>query len=84
MSEHQQAHLSEVHKMLEAGIQVGFLAQAANASEMCVVNVCVHSEEALEHGAHYVHEVWREGDAILLREDPGIIHLRITARKGCL
>ena len=81
VSEHQKAYLGEVHKMLEAGIQVGFLAQAANASEVCVINVCIHSEEALEHGAHHVNEVRREGDTVLLREDPSVIHLQTTSHK---
>ena len=72
----QKAHLCEVHEMLEARVQVGFFPQAANASEMCVVDVCIHSEQALEHGAHHIHKVWREGNAILLREDPGVIHLQ--------
>ncbi len=62
--------------MLEACVQVGFFPKAANASEMCVVDVCIHSEQALKHGAHHIHKVWGEGNAILLREDPRVIHLQ--------
>lgn len=72
----QRAHLCEVHEMLEAGIQMGFFPEAADASEMCVVDVCIHSKQALEHGAHHIHKVWGEGNAILLREDPRVIHLQ--------
>ena len=62
--------------MLEACVEVGFFPEAANAAEMCVVNVRIHSKKALEHGAHHIHKVWGEGDAILLREDPRVIHLQ--------
>jgi len=72
----QRAHLCEVHEMLEACVQVSFFPEAANASEMCVVDVSIHSKEALEHGTHHIHEVWGEGNAILLREDPRVIHLQ--------
>ena len=72
----QRAHLCEVHEMLEARVQVGFFPEAADASEMCVVDVCINSEQALEHGADHIHKVWRKGNAILLREDPRVIHLQ--------
>ncbi len=62
--------------MLEACVQVGFFPEAANAAEMCVVDVCIYSKQALEHGAHHIHKVWGEGNAILLREDPRVIHLQ--------
>ena len=54
---------------------MSFLSQAAYASEVCVVDVRIHSEKTLEHGSDYVQEVGRERHAILLREDPCIIHL---------
>ena len=62
--------LSKVHEVLETRIQMCFLPKAAYAPEVSVVDVGIHSEEALEHGAHHIHEIWRERDAVLLREDP--------------
>ena len=41
-----------------------------------MVDVCIHPEEALEHGPHHVHKVWREWHPILLWENSRIIHLQ--------
>lgn len=62
--------LCKVHEMLEACIEVCLLSKAAYTPKVGVVDVGIHSEEALEHGSHHVHKIWREWDAILLREDP--------------
>ena len=46
--------LSEVHDMFEASVDVGLFPQTADAAEVGVVHVGVHSEEALENCAHHV------------------------------
>ena len=69
------AHLSEVHKVLEAGVEVGLLLQRADVLEVGVVDVRVHPEQALEDGADDVLEGRREGLPIVLREDAGVVHL---------
>ena len=46
-----EAHLCEVHEVLEAGVEVGLLIQRAHMLEMGVVDVGIHTEEALEYGA---------------------------------
>lgn len=68
--------LSEVHEMFEASVDVGLFPQTADAAEVGVVHVGVHSEEALENCAHHIAEVGGEGNAILLREDVGVIQLQ--------
>ena len=59
-------HLCEIHEMLEACVEMSLLPKAAYAPEVGVVDVRIHSEEPLEHGAHNIHEVWRESHAVLL------------------
>lgn len=71
-----QTHLSEVHEVLEAGVEVRLLAQAAHVLEVRVVDVRVHSEQALEDDLDHVHEVRREVHAVLLREDRRVVQLR--------
>ena len=57
----QGTHLGEVHEVLEAGVEVRLLAQAADLVEVGVVHVREHAEHALENGPHDVPEVPREG-----------------------
>lgn len=54
------AYPDEYDEVLEAGVQVCLLAQAADLLEVAVVDVCIHTEQPLEDGAHNLHEVWRE------------------------
>ena len=68
--------LGEVHKMFEACVDVGLFPQAADATEVGVVHVGVHSEEALKNCAHHIAEVGGKRDAVLLREDVGVIQLQ--------
>ena len=68
-------NLSKIHEMLKAGIEMSLLPQAAYTSEVCVVDVRIHSKQALEHCSHYIHEVGWEWHTILLWKDPGVIHL---------
>ena len=64
--------------MLETSVQVSLLPKAAYAPEMRVIDVGIHPEKPLEHGSHHLHEVLRERNAILLWENPRIIHLQVT------
>ena len=68
--------LGEVHEMFETCVDVGLFPQAADAAEVGVIHVGVHSKEALENCAHHIAEVGGEGYAILLREDVGVIQLQ--------
>lgn len=69
------AHLSEVHEVLKAGVEVGLLLQRADVLEVGVVDVRIHPEEALEDGADDVLEGRREGLPVVLRENAGVVHL---------
>lgn len=71
-----QAHLGKGHEVLEAGVEVRLLAQAAHVLEVRVVDVRVHPEQALEDDLDHVHEVRREVHAVLLREDRRVVQLR--------
>lgn len=64
--------------MLETSVQVSLLPKAAYAPEMRVIDVGIHPEKSLEHGSHHLQEVLRERNAILLWENPRIIHLQVT------
>ena len=70
------SNLGEVHEMFKACVDVGLFPQAADAAEVGVVHVRVHSEEALKNCAHHIVEVGGKGNAILLREDVGVIQLQ--------
>ena len=80
----ERADLSEVHEVLEAGVEMRFLPQPTDAPEMCVVNVCVHPEKAFEHRPHHIHEVARERYPILLRKDTRVIHLHMHSPAACV
>ena len=68
--------LGEVHEMFETCVDVGLFPKAADAAEVGVVHVGVHSEEALENRAHHITEVGGKGNTILLREDVGVVQLQ--------
>jgi len=57
---HQCELLNEINKMLEACVEVGFLAEGYDFGEVTVVDVCVDSEEAFEDIFDYALEVFRE------------------------
>ena len=78
------ARLREVHKVLEAGVEVRLLAQRAHVAEVAVVHVRVHAEQALEDRAHHRPEVRREGLAVLLREHARVVQLRAARRTDFL
>ena len=66
--------------MLEAGVQVGLLAQGTDAAEVRVVDVRVHPEEAFEDGLHHRREIGREGLPVPLREQPLVVYLQNETR----
>jgi hypothetical protein len=68
-------YLDEDDEVLEAGVEVCLLPQAADLLEVAVVDVCIHPEHALEDGAHHVHEVGREGLPELAWKHRGVINL---------
>ena len=69
-------HLSEVHKMPEAGVQVRLLAKSAYALEVGVIDVRIHAEQALEDHSYHLHEIRRELGAVHLRENSRIVQLQ--------
>eukprot|EP00241_Pyramimonas_parkeae_P008885 CAMPEP_0114256954 /NCGR_PEP_ID=MMETSP0058-20121206/18457_1 /TAXON_ID=36894 /ORGANISM="Pyramimonas parkeae, CCMP726" /LENGTH=102 /DNA_ID=CAMNT_0001371613 /DNA_START=686 /DNA_END=990 /DNA_ORIENTATION=+ len=69
--------LAEVHKVLEAGVEVGFFAEAAYLVEVRVVHVRVHAVEAFADGAHALDEVPGEGSPEPLRENRLVVQLRL-------
>ena len=75
------AHLSEVHEVFEAGVQMRLLVQAANGLEVRVVHVRIHPEHALEDGAYDVYEVIRKWCTKALGKHPGIINLHSRLMK---
>ena len=54
------AYLCEVHEVLEAGVEVGLLAQIAHVAKVGVVDVRIDTEETLEDGADHVLKIARE------------------------
>ena len=40
-----------------------------------MVDMCIHPEEALEHGPYHIHKVWWKWNPILLWENSRIVHL---------
>ena len=69
-------HLSEVHEVLEAGVEVSLLGQAADLVEVGVVHVGKDTEDPLEDGADNISEVGWKGLPKALRKDSGIIQLQ--------
>lgn len=76
---HPCTHLDEDDEVLEAGVEVRLLTQATDLLEVAVVDVRIHPEQPLEHGAHHVHEVGREGLPKLAREHRGVVDLHTAA-----
>lgn len=77
LKHHPSTHYREEDEVLEAGVQVGLLAQPAHLLKVRVVDVRIHAEQALEHSFGHVKEVGRKGLPELLRKDVGVINLRV-------
>jgi hypothetical protein len=52
--------MGEENEVFEASIEVGFLFQTHDLLKVRVVDVCIHSEQALEYCLDHVSEINRE------------------------
>lgn len=56
------SHLDKENEVLEGGVEVRLLLQLHHRVKVLVVDVSVHSEEALQDGLGHGHEVLGEGN----------------------
>ncbi len=81
-----QTHLSEVHEVLEAGVEVRLLPQGTYVLKVRVIDVCIHPEKPLENAVNDVFELEREWFSIMLGKEPWVINLithdEITVNTG--
>jgi hypothetical protein len=52
--------------MLEAGVKVGFFLEAHNLLKMCVVNMSINTEKALEYRLHDFPKILWEGGSCII------------------
>jgi hypothetical protein len=53
-------------EMLEAGVKVGFFLEAHNLLKMCVVNMSINTEKALEYRLHDFPKILWEGGSCII------------------
>jgi hypothetical protein len=64
--------------MLEAGVKVGFFLEAHNLLKMCVVNMSINTEKALEYRLHDFPKILWEGGSKFLRKNGFIVKLDLN------
>lgn len=65
-----QIKLCQKHvKVLEAGVEVGFLSEAHDLFKVAVINMCIDPEETLEESFDDLDKAFGEGDVKARRED---------------
>ena len=67
--------LDEEDEVLERGIEMRFGSQQLNLAEVCVIDMCVDSEQPLEDILHDIRKCPRERNANFGREDLFVIKL---------
>lgn len=67
--------IDKVYEVLEASVEVGLCREEHDVLEVCVVDVCIHSEETLENDLDDVEEIFWEGDTEGTGEDFLVIKL---------
>lgn len=73
--------LDKEDEVLEAGVEVGLLAQLHDLGEVLVVDVGVHAEQALQDGLGDGQEVLREGHAWKGRKQMHLLTIEILKKK---
>ena len=77
MQMHNPFYLSEVHKMLEAGVEMGFFAEGTDAPEVGMVDMSIHSEQPFKNCLDDLQEVLRERVIVALWKEAWIINLQV-------